>query len=166
MSELIIHTTWGALRIQAEQGRVCGCQLPYAGEQPPRKLTLRRTSMQAAEPENRGVLEHAGQFVVSMINGERFTCPPLAQPDGTAFQRKVWQAMKRILWGRTATYKELAVRVGSPLAFRAVGQACGANPIPLFIPCHRVTGAGKNPGGFSSGLGWKYILLASEQTVH
>lgn len=92
---------------------------------------------------------------------------PLALPlaaAGTAFQRRVWQAISTIPPGRTATYGALAAALGS--APRAVGQACGANPFPLAVPCHRVTATG-GLGGFANARdGWlleaKRWLLANE----
>lgn len=86
---------------------------------------------------------------------------PLA-PAGTPFQLGVWREMSRIPFGRTLTYGELAARVGG--IARAVGTACGANPIPVIIPCHRVVAAGKALGGFSGGQGLatKRLLLAHE----
>ncbi len=86
---------------------------------------------------------------------------PLA-PQGTAFQRRVWTEMARIPYGATASYGALAGKTGS--AARAVGGACGANPIPIVIPCHRVVGAGGALGGFSGGTGvaTKLALLELE----
>jgi methylated-DNA-[protein]-cysteine S-methyltransferase len=85
---------------------------------------------------------------------------PLA-PEGTAFQRRVWHAMEDIAYGRTASYGALARRLGS--SARAVGRACGANPIPVVIPCHRVV-AEASLGGYSGGAGLatKESLLAHE----
>lgn len=89
--------------------------------------------------------------------------PPLAVPlSATAFQRAVWDAIKRIPPGRTCSYGELAARIGRPRAARAVGQACGANPWPLLVPCHRVLAADGTVGGFSAGLEWKRRLLQIE----
>lgn len=81
--------------------------------------------------------------------------------NGTHFQIKVWKAMRKIPWGSALTYGELAVKAGSPKAVRAVGQACGRNPLPLVIPCHRVLAA-SGIGGFASGLDWKAKLLEFE----
>jgi methylated-DNA-[protein]-cysteine S-methyltransferase len=81
---------------------------------------------------------------------------------GTPFQLRVWQELRRIPWGTTISYRELAHRVGSPKAFRAVGQANGLNPIPLIIPCHRVIAADGSLGGYSSGLDRKRWLLKHE----
>jgi methylated-DNA-[protein]-cysteine S-methyltransferase len=75
---------------------------------------------------------------------------PLA-PDGTAFQQNVWQALRRIPYGETWSYAALARRVDS--VARAVGQACGANPIPIIIPCHRVLAENGGLGGFSAAGG-------------
>ena len=67
--------------------------------------------------------------------------------------------------GRTASYGDLARDIGRPKAFRAVGGACGANPIPVLIPCHRALAANGRLGGFSGGLEWKRTLLAAEGVV-
>ncbi len=81
---------------------------------------------------------------------------------GTPFQLRVWQELRRIPRGAAVSYRELARRVGSPKACRAVGQANGRNPIPIIIPCHRVVAADGGLGGFSSGLEKKRWLLKHE----
>jgi methylated-DNA-[protein]-cysteine S-methyltransferase len=83
-------------------------------------------------------------------------------PEGTAFQQKVWAALREIPPGRTAAYHELARRVRSPEAARAIGAACGANPIWIAIPCHRVIAAGGGLGGYGGGLRRKRWLLEHE----
>jgi O-6-methylguanine DNA methyltransferase len=87
--------------------------------------------------------------------------PPL-DPAGTTFQQAVWRELKKIPVGRTKSYGEIAKRIGKPKAVQAVGGACGANPIPVLVPCHRVLAANKKLGGFSGGLDWKRKLLAAE----
>ena len=89
--------------------------------------------------------------------------PPLDLA-GTEFQKRVWNALRKISTGRTKSYGEIAQTIGKPKAVRAVGGACGANPVPIFVPCHRVLAANKKLGGFSGGLGWKRRLLAREGT--
>ncbi len=84
---------------------------------------------------------------------------------GTAFQRKVWKAIARIPFGKVKTYGEIAREIGSPNAARAVGAACGANPLPLFVPCHRVVASNGALGGFSGGLGIKKKLLRLENVT-
>jgi len=90
------------------------------------------------------------------------TLPPLDLASGTEFQRRVWSALQKISSGKTRSYSEVASSIGKPKAARAVGSACGANPIPVLIPCHRVLAANKKLGGFSGGLDWKRALLARE----
>tara|TARA_R110002072_G_scaffold266639_8_gene425496 strand:+ start:187 stop:657 length:471 start_codon:yes stop_codon:yes gene_type:complete len=86
---------------------------------------------------------------------------PLAPP-GSDYQKRVWQAMNRIPYGATWTYGELAKRAGT--VARAVGGACGANPIPVILPCHRVVAANGGAGGYSGkgGLATKAVLLSIE----
>jgi methylated-DNA-[protein]-cysteine S-methyltransferase len=82
--------------------------------------------------------------------------------EGTEFQRKVWAAIAKIPFGKTKSYGEIAAQVGRPGASRAVGSACGANPLPLFVPCHRVLASNGAIGGFSGGLAVKRMLLRHE----
>ena|ERR1700733_11546788 len=87
--------------------------------------------------------------------------PPLDMA-GTEFQKSVWNAMRKISLGKTKSYGQIAQAIGKPRAVRAVGGACGANPVPVLVPCHRVLAANKKLGGFSGGLDWKRKLLANE----
>lgn len=89
---------------------------------------------------------------------------PLA-PRGTEFQLRVWQALREIPYGETATYGELAAAVGRPHAPRAVGAANGRNPIAVIVPCHRVIGANGTLTGYAGGLERKRILLELEAGV-
>jgi len=88
--------------------------------------------------------------------------PPLDLSGGTTFQRQVWNALRKIARGQTKSYGEIARAIGRPRAVRAVGGACGANPIPVLVPCHRVLAANGKLGGFSGGLDWKRKLLTRE----
>ena len=88
--------------------------------------------------------------------------PPLDWAGKTEFQKSVWRELLKISAGQTKTYGEIAVAIGRPKAVRAVGGACGANPIPVLVPCHRVLAANQKIGGFSGGLAWKRKLLARE----
>jgi len=82
--------------------------------------------------------------------------------NGTPFQRKVWDKLLEIPYGEVISYAQLAERVGSPRGFRAVGAANGKNPIPIIVPCHRVTNSGGGLGGYSCGLHYKRRLLELE----
>ncbi len=90
------------------------------------------------------------------------TLPPLDWSGKTEFQKSVWRALRKIRRGQTKSYGEIARAIDRPKAIRAVGGACGANPIPVFVPCHRVLAANGKIGGFSGGLDWKRELLKRE----
>ncbi len=81
---------------------------------------------------------------------------------GTQFQRRVWNALREIPYGETISYLQLAERIGSPKAVRAVGLANGSNPIPIIVPCHRVIGSDGSLTGFGGGLSTKKKLLELE----
>lgn len=87
---------------------------------------------------------------------------PLDMSRGTSFQQQVWGAIGGIPFGETRMYQEIAGEIGRPPASRAVGQACGANPLPIVIPCHRVVGAGGRLGGYTGGIHIKETLLRLE----
>ncbi|MBI5894245.1 MAG: methylated-DNA--[protein]-cysteine S-methyltransferase [Deltaproteobacteria bacterium] len=84
---------------------------------------------------------------------------------GTPFQKKVWNELRKIPFGKTLSYKDIAKRINKPNAHRAVGNACGKNPIPIIIPCHRVIAADGKLGGYSSGLDIKKKLLKIEKVL-
>ena len=86
---------------------------------------------------------------------------PLA-PQGTPFQRQVWQALAGIPYGATVSYAQLARQIGNPAGLRAVGAANGRNPLPIVLPCHRVIGADGELTGFGGGLPVKQFLLQLE----
>ena len=109
------------------------------------------------------VLECAARQLEEYFSGERraFSMPLLIR--GTPFQRRVWQALMEIGYGETATYEEVAVRIGNPKACRAVGMANNRNPLPIVIPCHRVVGKGGELVGYAGGLDVKAWLLNLEK---
>ena len=111
---------------------------------------------------NAGLLADAAQQLAAYFAGARRDFDLPLSPQGTPFRLRVWAAMQAIPYGETRSYGDLARMLGT--APRAVGGACGANPIPLVIPCHRVTGSGGALGGFSGGAGCdtKRHLLALE----
>jgi methylated-DNA-[protein]-cysteine S-methyltransferase len=97
-----------------------------------------------------------------VLAGKKPKLPPLDWTGKTEFQKSVWRAMLKISTGKTKSYGEIAAAIGNSKAVRAVGGACGANPVPVLVPCHRVLAANKKLGGFGSGLDWKRKLLARE----
>lgn len=108
------------------------------------------------------VLREASQQLKNYFAGKlkEFNLP--LDPAGTAFMKNTWTSLCGIPYGKTATYKEIAIKVGSPKAYRAVGLANNRNPIPIFIPCHRVIGADGSLTGYRGGLELKKRLLDLE----
>ena len=84
-------------------------------------------------------------------------------PEGTDFQKKVWEALKAIPYGETRSYAQIAAAAGNPKACRAVGGANNKNPLPVIIPCHRVIGADGSLTGYGGGLEIKRFLLNLER---
>ena len=97
------------------------------------------------------------------FRGERQTFDLPLNLRGTPFQQEVWAALRKIPYGTTLSYGKLAATLGRPVAARAVGSANNRNPLPIFIPCHRVIGADGNLVGYLGGLDWKRRLLALER---
>lgn len=87
-------------------------------------------------------------------------------PEGTAFQKRVWAELMTIPKGQTITYQQLAMRLGDPKLVRTVGSANGRNPLAIVIPCHRVIGVGNKLTGYAGGLTRKQWLLAHERKHH
>ncbi len=105
----------------------------------------------------------AARQIREYLDGHRRSFGLKLDLEGTDFQMRVWQALARVPYGRTVTYAQLARQAGRPGAARAAGSACGANPLPLVIPCHRVLASGGRIGGFGGGLSMKRALLALEK---
>ncbi|MBF0260199.1 MAG: methylated-DNA--[protein]-cysteine S-methyltransferase [Desulfamplus sp.] len=112
--------------------------------------------------ENRTILKQTADEICAYFNKdiEKFSIP--LDLKGTPFQHKVWQALMKIPFGKTVSYRDIAQQIGNPKGCRAVGGAVGKNPIPIIIPCHRVIGTDGSLTGFSSGLAIKRYLLDLE----
>lgn len=110
------------------------------------------------------ILKEGARQLKAYLAGElkEFSLP--LEPSGTEFMKNVWDSLCEIPYGETATYKEIAEKIGSPKAARAVGLANNKNPIPIFIPCHRVIGANGSLTGYLGGLELKKKLLDMERT--
>ena len=135
-----VKTTWGELRLTLQNDTVISCTLPPLSKTPSNPFKIDR-------------FETLEKMIAHF--------PSIETPEGTEFQQAVWKQMRQISKGKTQTYSDIAMAIGRPKAVRAVGSACGANPIPLWIPCHRVV-AQNGLGGFGAGLPWKKHLLALE----
>jgi len=99
------------------------------------------------------------------LSGERREFSVLLDVKGTPFQRDVWDETRRIPYGKTCTYGQIAAAIGRPRAARAVGAALNVNPIPIFIPCHRVIGKSGALVGFNGGIVLKKQFLALENAT-
>ena len=108
------------------------------------------------------ILTTAADELSQFFSGHRHDFSVPVKPMGTAFQLSVWRELQTIKWGVTYSYLDIAKRLGKPTGSRAVGGAVGRNPIPIFIPCHRIVSASGSLTGFSGGLQNKKKLLECE----
>ena len=108
------------------------------------------------------LLEETERQLTEYFRGARTVFDLRLEPLGSEFQKKVWQALEKIPFGTTCSYRDLAAAVGSPMAVRAVGAANGKNPLSIVVPCHRVIGSNGALTGFAGGLEAKARLLAFE----
>lgn len=111
------------------------------------------------------ILKEANNQLKEYLSGQRkeFSLP--LDPSGTEFRKTVWTCLCSISYGETKSYKEIAETIGNPKACRAVGSANNKNPIPIFIPCHRVIGASGKLVGYRGGLKVKSHLLEIEKAI-
>ena len=117
-------------------------------------------------PEEGGddpLLDRAQRQLAEYFAGTREEFDLPLNPNGTPFQKKVWDALRQIPYGETRSYGDIARAVGSPKGFRAVGMANHVNPIPVVIPCHRVVGSKGALTGYAGGLNVKRALLELEK---
>jgi methylated-DNA-[protein]-cysteine S-methyltransferase len=156
VTRLEVPSPIGPLRLDAAGDALVA--LRFEDDAAPPAGSAAETSTPAA-----GLLkEAAGQLRDYFAGRRRRFDLPLA-PHGTAFERKVWDAVAGVAFGRTATYGRIAARLGDPRAVRAVGRANGANPLPILIPCHRIVGAHGRLTGYAGGLDRKALLLGAER---
>ncbi len=172
MKTVQFQTTWGAITLTLDGDRVVALDLPHLAETPRKEFAFSggtRPSAFAARHSAATARRRPGAFKacaerplhLNSFQSLEEMFPTIGIPDGTDFQKSVWRELKKIPRGQTRTYGEIAATIGKPKAVRAVGSACGANPLPVFIPCHRVV-AKNGLGGFGSGLPWKILLLKTE----
>lgn len=152
----VIESPIGDLRIVAAKGAVSAIDFSPFRTVPGRPLGERADD----EP----VLVAARRQLAAYFDGEAVTFDLPLAPVGTPFQKRVWDALSKIGYGETASYGEIARRLGmTAAASRAVGLANGRNPIPVVVPCHRVIGANGTLTGYAGGLERKQVLLDLEQ---
>jgi methylated-DNA-[protein]-cysteine S-methyltransferase len=154
----LIDTPVGEMLLAGNDTELHGVFLPNATEEVREKLDdARRGSPDAVAETERQIKEY--------FAGERTAFDLPLAPRGTEFQKAVWFALGTIPYGETATYGDIARKVGKPTAFRAVGATNGRNPLPLVLPCHRVIGSNGKLVGFGGGIELKQSLLDHERAV-
>ncbi|WP_323379318.1 methylated-DNA--[protein]-cysteine S-methyltransferase [Streptomyces durbertensis] len=150
----VVDSPIGPLTLVATEGVLSAVYMSEHRHRPPVE-TFGRPDAAAFE---RVTAELAEYFA-----GERTEFSVPVRAAGTEFQRTVWAELRKIPYGRTITYGELAARIGRPSAARAVGAANGRNPVSVIVPCHRVVGGGGSLTGYAGGLARKERLLALER---
>lgn len=157
----IVSTDLGEIRIVVNKGKVLYCNWRDHELTAELQKKLREAFFSYDKNDNK-LLKETVRQIEEYLDGKRLGFDLPLNLDGTDFQRKVWKEISRIGYGETISYKELACRCGNPGAYRAVAKACGANPVAIIVPCHRVVASGSH-GGYSGGLDKKLRLLNLEK---
>jgi len=149
------NTKIGKIGIAEKDGHICRVYFPE-GQRNQECISQGNSIFETA------LIREAGKQLAGYLAGELFSFSLPLAPEGTLFRRKIWQALAEIPYGETVTYGEIAEKVANPKAARAVGFACKSNPLPIFIPCHRVIGSNGKLTGYAGGLELKERLLLLE----
>jgi AraC family transcriptional regulator of adaptative response/methylated-DNA-[protein]-cysteine methyltransferase len=152
-------TPLGTVLIAATGRGLCSLKLGSDAKELKRLLTQEFGEAELVEQP----LPALKKGIVEFLQGDANLAKVPVDIRGTVFQRKVWNELRRIPRGETRTYAEIARAIGAPAAVRAVGSACGANPVALVVPCHRAVRTDGGLGGYAWGLPRKKKLLALEK---
>lgn len=152
MFKYTYETPLGLLTLAEENGQLTHCGFGHSSKLPSN-----------AEIQETALFKQAHHQLQEYFAGTRQEFDLPLAPLGTNFQQAAWQALLTIPYGKTASYKEIAIKVGNPKACRAIGMANNKNPIGIIIPCHRVIGANGKLVGYAGGLDIKQKLLDLEQ---
>ena len=155
----VVESPIGPLAVAERAGRAC--LLHFGGDGPNVDAMFER--WYPGEPRDRQPLTSLGATLRRYFEGDLAVLDTIpVELNGTPFQKTVWTELRRIPFGSTISYAELARRIGEPRAVRAVGMANGANPVAVIVPCHRVIGADGSLTGYGGGLDRKRWLLGHE----
>ncbi|MEU0556672.1 methylated-DNA--[protein]-cysteine S-methyltransferase [Dactylosporangium sp. NPDC006015] len=155
---ILMETSLGSVTIVASGEAIIGLYFRHHIRRP-----AQETFGQEVAPAADALLAEAGEQLIDYLAGGRREFDLPFDASGDAFQRAVWSIVAEIPFGATATYGQIAERLGDKsLAYR-LGQAVGANPLCIFVPCHRVVGANGNLTGYAGGLKRKQALLELEE---
>jgi AraC family transcriptional regulator of adaptative response/methylated-DNA-[protein]-cysteine methyltransferase len=157
-----IESPLGGLIAGASPEGICLLEFPELDRLEPQMQTIRRRLGCAIEPGDSPHLDHLQQELARYFAGglAAFTVPLVMR--GTPFQERVWMELRRIPYGKTRSYEDLARAIGAPGAPRAVGHANGMNPVAIVVPCHRVINKTGRLGGYGGQLWRKEKLLRLE----
>lgn len=148
----VYETEFGPFTLEDDGGRLTA--LYFNGMLPP-----------GEDVQETQLLRRAGKQLQEYCAGKRLLFEVPLAPRGTEFMHLVWEQLLHIPYGQTRSYGEIAEQIGRPTASRAVGMANNKNPIPIFIPCHRVLGTNGKLTGYAGGLELKDELLRMEQRI-
>ncbi len=162
---MMFRSPWGWMGVAESSKGIQAIVLPKRSERAV-EADLRAQSNGPLQRGESARLDMARRQLLDYLAGTRHTFDvPLDLSQGTVFQRQVWRVLLRVPHGKLRSYQWVAARVGGPQFARAVGNAVGANPIPIVIPCHRIVSQDATLGGFSGGLSMKRKLLSLEGTL-
>ncbi|GGL81168.1 methylated-DNA--protein-cysteine methyltransferase [Streptomyces fumigatiscleroticus] len=150
----VTDSPYGPLTLVAEDGVLCGLYMTEQRHRPPQESFGERDD---------SILGEAAEQLRAYFQGELREFTVELRLAGTPFQRSVWDRLRKIPYGETRTYGQLADDLGTPTASRAVGLANGKNPVGIIVPCHRVVGADGSLTGYGGGLDRKRRLLEFER---
>ncbi|HTP12030.1 MAG TPA: methylated-DNA--[protein]-cysteine S-methyltransferase [Bacteroidota bacterium] len=151
----------GTIYVASSDHGVCKISIPASGKKEFMQWLQQHTNgMELSEvaSKNRQIIEELDRYLDRKL--VKFHSP--LDLMGTEFQKDVWGQLRKVRYGTTITYKELARRVGIPGAYQTVGRANGANPLPIVVPCHRVIGSDDSLVGYGAGIKTKEFLLRLE----
>ena len=164
LASVVFQTPWGWMGVSETTKGIDAVVLPKASRQAVLS-ELQPASAALLDGQVSSRLREARAQLIDYLAGTRKSFDlSLDLSRGTSFQRKVWRTLRRVSYGRLRSYQWVAVRVGGRQYARAVGNAVGANPMPIVIPCHRIVAQDASLGGFSGGLPTKRRLLRLEGT--
>lgn len=161
----VFSSDWGWVGLAVSRRGLVGLTLPQASEES--AWSRLYSGWPDGVPQESSAWPELQVRLLDYLAGKpvSFTDIQLDLPGGPPFWKKVWQLCAAIPFGKTVSYKELAQEAEAPRAFRAVGGAMAANPIPIVIPCHRVVGSNGGLVGFGGGLDQKKRMLEMESTA-
>jgi methylated-DNA-[protein]-cysteine S-methyltransferase len=161
----VFRTPWGWMGVSETTKGIDAVVLPKASRQAVLSELQAASSVLVDAQASSRLREARAQLTDYLAGTRRSFDLSLDLSRGTSFQRKVWRTLRRVSYGQLRSYQWVAVRVGGRQYARAVGNAVGANPMPIVIPCHRIVAQDTSLGGFSGGLHTKRKLLTLEGTL-